>query len=533
MPRNVSTAVPAHRLVLSVATLYWLRDENLDGSGLPFSRMKSSNVCPPSTTRVNATHQGLGITVALTVTKKQRRPFAHHRVLGELEISLDPFLDALGANDPTGTCVIELQPPDNALSDAPAGPDTGDTDENRPGNCGHDDETHDGLFRPVRLQLDLATSTDGLLRVDNLQDPNAGQLQLRGPYWTAVMHPDPASTGAQQRIMLDWKPDWLRRVKPVRRPKLSSRRGNATRMIVLHNISGGTGPGRRFPNGAAAITTFMLNKVTKKEDGEVVLDSQGEPVKIDQDSGIHYVVDVDGHVTKMAHESFHTKHGGGSSPREWGRLGGSGINNSAVGIEHALLKNDPVFYPALIDASVDLVRQIVARYPEFRPWNLVGHSDMVNKKLCPGVNFPWLIYENELLGRAGDPPRDVPMALCADADYYPNLRVIYNGFFAANRDAALGDAKDGVADDRTAVRELQRDLRRIGYRFHRENGTFDDATVRAVREFHSRFMNGSHAMPQNPTQGSVKVVNRDSAIQIKRVLHMLDFLESIEYPVQW
>ena len=206
------------------------------------------------------------------------------------------------------------------------------------------------------------------------------------------------------------------------------------------------------------------------------------------------------------------------------------INDGAVGIEHALFGRNPEFYPALIDASVDLVRQIVTHFGTVPPWNVVGHGHLVDggKRGCPGVNFPWLQYENEILGEGGTPGRSVPMALCADENHFPDLKVIYNGLFESHPGTTL---KRGGIRGRTAVTELQRDLRRIGFVFHRVNGTFDEGTEISVLEFHSRFMNGSHATPQNTLQKSRTVVDRDSAIQIKRVVTMLDFLQTVDFPV--
>ena len=533
MARNVSSAAPAKKLVVRVATVYWLADENKTDEGLPKTRMISSNVCPPSKT--NATVMRVGATtlepIAVPVVKKTR-DFAHSRVLGELEISLDPFLGSLDANDPGGTFLLELEPPANALSTAPAGPHTGNNKQNRPGNCGSKDKGHDGLFRVVRMRFDLEFDANRLPIVSNLEDADPEAIP-RGPHWLAVVHPKPLKAGADQCILMDWKPDWLRRVEPARRPILNSRNGSDVEMIVLHNISGGSSESRRFPNAAAAITTFMLKLVAKKDDdGNKVLDPvTGEVVKVDQQSGIHYVVDVDGHVTKMAHETFNTRHGGGSSPRNWGNLKKTGINNGAVGIEHALLKNNPEFYPALVDASVDLVRQIATHFPTFRPWNLVGHSHVVNKKLCPGVNFPWNRYESEIIGHAGLPARSIPMAIGADELHFPNTQAIYDGFFAVHPDAAIGAENDGVNDSKAAIKELQRDLREIGFRHAKVTGTYDQGTRRAVREFHSRFMNGSHIVPQDFQRPSQNTVNLESATQIKRVISTLEFLKSVEFPL--
>ncbi len=535
-----STARTAPRYFVNIGTVYWLK-EYLADSGLPITRLKRANIRPPSTIQISVYHKGDSAPVydAFKISRRfsagsnNTRSPLHRGTNQELEIALDTFLSkfALGpdasAGDPLGTFILELTPPDNALSQEAAGPKTGDDDPARPGNCGANDQSHDGLFRPVKLQFDLQVGEDNSFLISNLGD--AGQVALqRGPHWTAFMHPDPLSTGAHQRIMLDWKPDWIRQVlgrrkktdgsmsgkQEERRPKLNPRRGNVE-MVELHNISGA----RPLPEIGRAINGFLAVQVTNKK-GKVV----------DQESGIHYIVDVDGHITKMAHESFWVQHGGGKgSPKGWGHIR-HGINESAVGIEHALFEKAPVFYPALIDASVDLVRQLVSHFGTIPPWNIVGHAHVLSRQKhgCPGVDFPWIKYEEEVLGEVGYPPRSVPLALGADETYEPDLKVIYNGYFD---DLPGGVLKIGNSTDRAAIAELQEDLRTIGFVFHQNvNGIFDEGTEISVKEFHSRFMNESHPVTKKLSRGSLKEVDRASAIQIKRVLRMLEFVQSTDFP---
>lgn len=502
----VSSARTEPRKLLNISTVYWLINENLDSSGLPKTRMRKQNIRPPSTIQISIARDGssLPITDAFQVTRRFRggqgaRPPIHLKANQELEISLDPFFDTL----PLGMFVLSLDPPANALSAGPAGPDTGDDDENRPGNCGARDNEFDGLFRPVRMRFEVVrVGTD--LEIRQLQ--NAEPLaRSRGPHWYAVLHPD-MSSGARQRIMMDWKPDWIRRVEPDRKPVLRPRGRTPISMIVLHNTGGkrdnAETEGREFPNGGATVTEFLGHR----------------------HKGINYVVDVDGHVTKLAHEAFGTNHGAESNQTpKWDHVGTrpGQIRAASVGIEHCLYNSNTIFYPALLTASLDLVELILLAHETIVPWNLVGHNDLVSKAACPGTNFPWSEYE-ALVTTRGTPPLPFPAVLGANPSHSPNVSTMYNGFFATNPGGRL----DQSSSDRDAIRELQSDLRELGYRFHTVTGRFDNDTGISVREFHSRFFNGSHVTPRDFTRARIQHVDKDSAIQLKRVLDNLSNLQS-------
>lgn len=563
MKIKVSTATPIHRLLVSICTVYWLTDENLDtfhskcnscrkkggkkiACGLPRSRiLRTNNICPPSTTVAQIFQDGniVPISVNLPIKWKGNGPFSFHDVNQELNLSLDPFLiqlkkDSGTSEDPIeGTFILKLIPPNNAISDRPAGPTTGDDSKFRPGNCtGRRDDILDGLFREVKLQFDLTMGKDGIPTVGALQAIDAENIsRSRGPYFSTMMHPTP--TVAHQHIMLDWKPDWIRRVKPDRTPTQQDRKTKfPTEMIVLHNTGGTKKTAVEPPDPDQWINLFPNAGLTI-----------GDMLKPNKAKGIHYVVDVDGHVTKMAHENSWTQHGGGGTTPGWSHLKDwskvkskkfhPGINKLAVGIEHSLLGTDPEFYPELINASVNLVKELAAHLPGYRPWNLIGHSQLsTSRQVCPGTNFPWYRYEKltydilkpSLVGRISVPTMiPVPVALHADETHNPNLSTIYNGFFHSHPTSVLGSKKD----DSKAIHELQQDLFEIGFIFHKVDikakttGIFDPETKRSVQQFHKRFMNGSHDTPQDVLKKQISIVNKESAIQIKRILHKLKTLQ--------
>ncbi len=95
--------------------------------------------------------------------------------------------------------------------------------------------------------------------------------------------------------------------------------------------------------------------------------------------------------------------------------GERGLNDNSIGIEivntsgcqkgieqlidHEDLNNSCYFlsFPKQqITVLVNLIRDILSRYPEIKPYNIIGHSDIApNRKIDPGPLFPWkTLYEN-------------------------------------------------------------------------------------------------------------------------------------------
>jgi N-acetyl-anhydromuramyl-L-alanine amidase AmpD len=510
---KISTARAEPNKLLNIGTVYWLMDENRSKSGLPQARFKE-NVRPPSNVVISAFRKGQIVPATFPITLrfvgggKGTRPPVHAGAKQELEVDLDDLFFQLPSGDEEGPILLLIEPPADARSKGPAGPDTGDEDEERPGNCGSGpDEDFDGLFRSVRLAFDIVRIGDTL----EIQNPSTADslARNRGPHWNAVLHPS-EQTGTRQRIMMDWKPDWIRRVrkskKANRKPVPVARKGAELAMVVIHNSGGKRAnaekEGRLFPNGGSTVREF-LNHATK---------------------GIHYVVDVDGHVTKLCHESFAGNHAGeGTQIPSWSHVGTrkAQIRAASVGIEHALFDREPEFYQALMTASVDLVKSLCEKHETIMPWNLVGHSDVVKKAACPGANFPWHRYESISITRRGGTlaGRTAPVALGADPNHEPDTSTMYNGFFDTTPSAVIGPKTKA----RDAIRELQNDLRAIGHSFHAKpsSGVYDSDTAHSVAEFHSRFMNGSAATPPDFSQPRITVVDQRSALQIKRVLHRL------------
>ncbi|WP_334473424.1 N-acetylmuramoyl-L-alanine amidase [Arsenophonus sp. PmNCSU2021_1] len=77
--------------------------------------------------------------------------------------------------------------------------------------------------------------------------------------------------------------------------------------------------------------------------------------------------------------------------------GRSNLNDTAIGIEivnEAGYANGKMIFPPFNDKQIDAVKElalnIVQRYPDMSPTNIVGHSDIaIGRKSDPGAAFPW------------------------------------------------------------------------------------------------------------------------------------------------
>lgn len=97
-------------------------------------------------------------------------------------------------------------------------------------------------------------------------------------------------------------------------------------------------------------------------------------------------------IFNLVDENERAWHAGVSS---W--AGRSNLNDTAIGIETVNLASDnngvfvfPPYNPVQIDAIKELAANILQRYPDITPVNVVGHSDIApGRKSDPGAAFPW------------------------------------------------------------------------------------------------------------------------------------------------
>jgi N-acetylmuramoyl-L-alanine amidase len=100
----------------------------------------------------------------------------------------------------------------------------------------------------------------------------------------------------------------------------------------------------------------------------------------------------DQEVFNLVDENARAWHAGVS---QWGNR--SSLNDTSIGIEIVNLATDnngefffPPYHPEQIAVLGELALNILARYPDISPTNVVGHSDIsIGRKSDPGPKFPW------------------------------------------------------------------------------------------------------------------------------------------------
>ncbi|CAI0780698.1 N-acetylmuramoyl-L-alanine amidase AmiD precursor [Serratia entomophila] len=97
-------------------------------------------------------------------------------------------------------------------------------------------------------------------------------------------------------------------------------------------------------------------------------------------------------IFNLVDENERAWHAGAS---QWGTRGN--INDTSIGIEIVNLASGdgeditfPPFNPQQIEAVTQLAQNILQRYPDISPVNVVAHSDIApGRKSDPGPQFPW------------------------------------------------------------------------------------------------------------------------------------------------
>lgn len=107
-------------------------------------------------------------------------------------------------------------------------------------------------------------------------------------------------------------------------------------------------------------------------------------------------------IFNLVDEKERAWHAGVSS---WG--GRSNLNDTSIGIEIVNQAHDdghgnftfPPFHPEQISAVKSLATNIIQRYPDITPINIIGHSDIApGRKSDPGPAFPWQQLHEEGVG---------------------------------------------------------------------------------------------------------------------------------------
>ncbi|MGB7292646.1 MAG: S8 family serine peptidase [Thermodesulfobacteriota bacterium] len=300
-------------------------------------------------------------------------------------------------------------------------------------------------------------------------------VTVRGERLVGTNHSDVTLSGGRLTVKL--QPVWMKAANSSAR---SSSAISHITLCVVHHTGG--------PRASSAINWFLNSK----------------------GPSAHYVIDSDGQIIKMVHESRQSWHAGRS---HWG--GRDSVNDFSIGIE--LVHRDGAYPAAQYTAVIELLRRIRNSHTSIPANGIVGHSDIATTETTPrrlgrkagdpGLQFDWATLETGNLGipiRSGTQPAS-----------------IYGGFFAAvpngrvrrgDNDAKKvysGSKRPAISD--SIISELQTDLTSIGY-FSPVNGSFGVQTEWAVRMFQERFLGGSRTRATHPGQ-----VDQRTAQTIKSV----------------
>jgi N-acetyl-anhydromuramyl-L-alanine amidase AmpD len=287
-------------------------------------------------------------------------------------------------------------------------------------------------------------------------------------------------------IEIDWKPDWVtaknQKSRDSERTLDLRAKGKSYRSVDL--FTSGQGAIVLHHTAAPGIGS-TLNRFTSSE------------------IGAHYVIDIDGHIVKMADDKENmTMHAGEGAQWE----GKYPVNTFSIGIE---LVNEKGPFPlaqmssliSLLDKlrrTYNIPRDRVLAHCEVRPFERNGEQWVNQRQDCPGYEFDWPIVEKN--GHATQPQfrEDVRLPAGFDEFYRDNADDV---LMYPNSDAGKGKyGKKNRAlpsGRRDLVSQIQRNLFEIGYEGPGEQeaapkqGEFDVRTELLVKRFQGRYMTGS------------------------------------------
>lgn len=526
------------KLEVDIAQLFWIEESKV--------RLRKKNdpsdpdlvfknrYFPPNEARFISRHPLFEVEVRITrgttvffEANFKRGEGAHAGKQNVNTFSLDPFLARISATNPPSPgadpFVMTLTPGAKQRSHGAAGPDTGFAVG--PVIPGRNFETE---YRELTLEFKV----DAEFRIIEPR-VTSGREADRGPNGNAMVLTRTKSrkgaggttTTRTQVLHVDWRFDWVRRVLPKVCPKVGDRPGPVS-VVVLHQTGNET-QGLEGEDPHPAIRHTLANGLGEVIGGNFV----GGTISV------HYVVDVDGHVVKMADERNFTNHAGFSAWRD-----AVDISEISIGIEHVHNSAVVGFPAAQLKASADLVERIMREHG-IKPFNVVGHAavkcisdgdinnaaspairaELQNRKdhggrvlnpsdrrHCPGStrNFDWTVYER----------RGLTMRPLAVAEMPAGAPKNYRVFID---DSSL-ELKVGATGP--AVKEIQTDLRAIGWPLSdsHPSETFDGIMKTVVERFQERFR--VHMPDQNlPNLG---IVDAATGALIKRVLAFVRKVES-------
>lgn len=397
-------------------------------------------------------------------------------------VNKGPRTDANGrvtllvGNLPDGEYVLKLSPPEgHALRPVPAG-------------AIRDEAAREALLRPVGpLDVFLDDPANHTrfrfleIRIRIKKGVMDGRETRLGK---GMLHPDAivahgAAVGeSESSLQIDWKPDWVR-CGFVGGPKRPQRIPNDPRA-----------DGEPEERLLSPMTFIVLHHAEADTPGSVISEFLGSAHGTDP-KGVHYLVDVDGHVIKMTHESMRAPHAGKcfwygleSSPSS------EGFNwaDISVGIEQ-VHKGTKRYPSELVAGTKNLIQRVRAAFSTSHH-NVIGHGEIAihelakdvktlgRKVLCPGEHYNWPFLESS--GNATRPASGSRVGV-------PHAR--YGDFFVRFPFESINTFKGDRAIVRAAVAGMQVTLSQLGYLVS-FTGQYDERTARAVEAFQVRYFSG-------------------------------------------
>ena len=212
--------------------------------------------------------------------------------------------------------VLQIDPDPSQVSSGPAGTGTGATTKSAP----------KALFRPFTVTVD--TDATGFV-------PGTATVSV-----TAVAGSPPHAlllSLTKDKLKIDWKPDFLKS------PNAKTIASKSNDFLVIHRTGGSIISG--------AINGFL---------------NPNDPDK----KCIHYLIDRDGHVIKLAHEDDAVNHTGHAFFQ-----GRTNINSSSIGIEN--VNGDPDTFPdEQYTTLLRLVQEIRSANASIGRQQVVGHVEI-------------------------------------------------------------------------------------------------------------------------------------------------------------
>jgi N-acetyl-anhydromuramyl-L-alanine amidase AmpD len=314
-------------------------------------------------------------------------------------------LEVPGLDD--GRWRILIEPSSSETSTAPASADP-DGDHGIGKGSVPNNGTYQVEYRSVLIDVDVQGGQIASAEI-------ATAKPSRRPHHAVLFWVNVGESSGRQVLEVDWRPDFLRRYQPSKTPvmirPLQKKRTplwdkipNKTKLIIVHHTAG-----YKISGALSSFTRPSLN------------------------SGAHFLVDVDGHVVRMADDQYWTLHGGGGKskrPPSWDNKTNPTVNDRAIGIEivhggvvdqlfgsDKIEKKDRPFSDAQYETLIGLIEDLKTAYG-VTSRRIIGHQDATLKGGCPSPFFEW-----EQLEAAG-------IALAPESLSDTEQDEMFGGFFA-------------------------------------------------------------------------------------------------------